>query len=60
MLPPGAVFGADEIVRLIGRGGMGEVYEAVDPSLLPNVQQMRAMTTWVAEKLKARLSSPAT
>jgi serine/threonine protein kinase/tetratricopeptide (TPR) repeat protein len=33
MLPPGTLFGKFEIVRLLGRGGAGEVYLANDRSL---------------------------
>src|SRR5262245_34469498 len=32
-LEPGASIGPHKIVRLLGRGGMGEVYEAFDPTL---------------------------
>jgi len=32
-IPAGASIGGCEIVRLIGRGGMGEVYEAIDRTL---------------------------
>ncbi|MDZ4662982.1 MAG: serine/threonine-protein kinase [Pseudomonadota bacterium] len=32
-LKPGSTLGTYEIIRLIGKGGMGEVYEAYEPSL---------------------------
>lgn len=32
-LKPGSTLGSYEIIRLIGKGGMGEVYEAYEPSL---------------------------
>ncbi|MEX2300959.1 MAG: serine/threonine-protein kinase [Bryobacterales bacterium] len=50
MFEPGAsVAGRFEIVRLIGRGGMGEVYEAHDSTLNERVALKTISAEWLAE-----------
>jgi hypothetical protein len=52
-IPIGTHLGSHEITGLLGKGGMGEVYQAIDPRLVirgltPNYQRREARGLMVA------------